>query len=567
MSTNSSEDTNTNVLLEHATLSFHNNIPKSEDNDVHIFGMIELKAATLNRILVNNLELYLNIDISGSMDDLCKDKRSKMFHIRNIIQNLLKQLYKLKETNIAVIVKGFESIIHDILDIENIISLSDENFHDEVITKIGHLFPLNLTNIEAALKVAAIHMDHAQAQAAAVAVDQAQAQAVAVDQEQAVVKETKKLHILLTDGNATEGRSDPIYLKTLMPSKCANIILGLGTDYDARALRIISDNNFKHINEAETAGFCVGEIIHAFVYEALKDVVISVTNGVIFNYKTNTWSSELCVASIASEQTKNYSIMSATPDSVIVKIRCTSNGVPFEHIISENIKTDLTMYHFRQEVMELLYKASEVEQSISEANRGNYMRDLNILINDLKDDSDDLDDIYRTKEEIEYKEKSNLDITKAKRQNIKRQMKQQLIRILRYMEQNNLNDDPFYITLCMDIKVAFESIGKRNADVYISSRITSQGHQESYTCDTIDNEEVEEEVEVEVEEVEVAIDKDAIEESDINDDELLSKFNLSIRQTMNSPYSTPQQVSLMRGVSSMSDNEEEYEEEDEEEDE
>ena len=36
---------------------------------------------------------------------------------------------------------------------------------------------------------------------------------------------------------------------------------------------------------------------------------------------------------------------------------------------------------------------------------------------------------------------------------------------------------------------------------------------------------------------------------------------------MNSPYSTPQQVSLMRGVSSMSDNEDEEDEEYEEEDE
>ena len=157
--TNTNTNSNTNTLLESATISFHQNsgiIP----NDVHIFGMIELKAATLTQVLTKNLEVYLNIDVSGSMDESCKDGKSKMHHIRNIIRNLLKELYKFKETNIAVIIKGFESHVHNILNIENLLSLSDEELANEVIPKIDKLVPLSLTNIEKALKHVSKHMNH-----------------------------------------------------------------------------------------------------------------------------------------------------------------------------------------------------------------------------------------------------------------------------------------------------------------------------------------------------------------------------------------------------------------------
>ena len=70
-------------------------------------------------------------------------------------------------------------------------------------------------------------------------------------------------------------------------------------------------------------------------------------------------------------------------------------------------------------------------------------------------------------------------------------MKQLLIRMLRYMTDNDLNRDAFYKTLCMDVKVTMDNIGKHNAELYINSRITSQGRQETYTCDAIDEPEPE----------------------------------------------------------------------------
>ena len=117
------------------------------------------------------------------------------------------------------------------------------------------------------------------------------------------------------------------------------------------------------------------------------------------------------------------------------------------------------------------------------------------------------------------------------------------MRILRYMDKHNLNKDAFYITLCMDLKVSIDSIGSKNAELYISSRITSQGRQETYTCDV-----------VEQPEIEICLPKFSTRQTnmplkDLDDTQLINRFNLSNRNNLQSPYSTPQQVGIMRGVS------------------
>ena len=210
------------------------------------------------------------------------------------------------------------------------------------------------------------------------------------------------------------------------------------------------------------------------MFEALTNVEIIVQNGLIYNYKNNTWSTHLAIPSIASEETKNFSVMSPTPDAVIIKICCLMNGVPFEHIISENEKSDLTMFQFRQEVQELLYKAKELEQLRSEMRKSNYTGDLDYVIFGLKDE----DDLYSSNEEIKERKaqeaKNRTTQFKKVQTEFKAEMRQLLIKMLRYMNDNDLNNDAFFKTLCMDMKVTMDNLGKHNAEVYINSRITSQ---------------------------------------------------------------------------------------------
>jgi hypothetical protein len=179
-------------------------------------------------------------------------------------------------------------------------------------------------------------------------------------------------------------------------------------------------------------------------------------------------------------------------------------------------------------------------------------------------------------------------------------MKQLLIKMLRYMNDNDLNNDAFFKTLCMDLKVTMDNIGKQNADMYINSRITSQGRQETYTCDTINDDEddlnprrrmkfgapikftrqtacnnydLDEEdpycfsQNEDEDPFAKALEEDAVINSEVSafvsvagaleDDKLLATFNKSVRQqtTFASPYSSPQKLGLMRGVSSQPEDE------------
>ena len=153
---------------------------------------------------------------------------------------------------------------------------------------------------------------------------------------------------------------------------------------------------------------------------------------------------------------------------------------------------------------------------------------------------------YYEKKQKEKKE-SEENIT-----DIKKQLRVLLIEILKYMDDNNLQDDMFYITLCKDLKVAIDSIDKENAELYISARLTSQGSQETYSYNPDDSE------------------NDNINDNDINDnindneeDELLNKLrtsfnnknnnnnnNKKINNMLKSPYTTPRQAKLMRDISS-----------------
>jgi hypothetical protein len=595
---------NINNLLETATLSFHNGAiandanANANANEIQIFGMLKIQAAALTKVLTKMLRIVMIIDLSGSMDDLCKDKKTQIHHMRVVTRNLIRELHKFKdsETQIQFVVKGFESKVHHILDIPNLLCLSEEQIMLEIIPKIDKLESLGWTNLEDALK-----------------------EGRKCVQATTLVEDIKNMIVLITDGDANQGETRPAELRRLLPSNCKNVILGLGVNYDAKVLQKISDGENKHINDPESAGNCVGEIIHKFMFEALTNVEIVVQNGLIYNYTNNTWSTHLFISNIASEETKNFSVMSATPDAVVVKIRCTMNGLPFQHIISENVKSDLTMFQFRQAVQEAMYKARELEQLRNEMHKTNYAGDLDYIIFGLKDE----DDLYSSNEEIKERKAQEAKDRQTQFDKVqtefKAEMKQLLIKMLRYMNDNDLNNDAFYKTLCMDIKVTMDNIGRKNAELYINSRITSQGRQETYTCDAVDepdeaqynqtspksprghmtftrqtaannNYDSDDDrisqlaccdspvktstfclddafakaleadalanklVEDELREEQVKVEENP-------DEQLLQNFNKTIKQqiTFDSPYSTPQKLGLMRGVSSQQEEVEEEE--------
>ena len=452
------------------------------------FGILKIEAKSIDKPLIKHLKMYLNIDISGSMSEHCRDGKEKIHHIRTIIKNLLRELYNFKEQKIAIIVNGFESTVHKIMDIDNLL---EQSLLVNVLPKIEKLVPLNSTNIEKALKTAT----------------------KILDLKTESNKENKVVHIMLTDGNATEGITNPDILKTFMPSSCKNILLGIGT-----------------------AGLCVGEIIHSLLFEVVSDLKITIQNGKIYDYINGEWAQTIHVDSIASEQTKVYHIKRDTDAQIqiVAHLEWTANNTQHQCVIDTNTEDDLTQYQFRQEVLEMLHNASLVTH--------NTTNETNVFFDEMFDHAQDSFVPYEEKHREYYQKKQKeRDERTQQIKDIKKQLKGLLIQILKHMDDNNLQEDMFYITLCKDLKVSIDSIGSQNADLYISTRLTSQGSQETYSYNPESNE-VEDEVANE-EEDEVV---DKVEE------ELITSFNNknNNRNMLKSPYTTPRQAKLMRDISS-----------------
>ena len=502
--------------LKSATMTFSTNTNTNTNTN---FGILEVVAQPVDKPLIKDLKIYLNIDISGSMSEHCKDGKEKIDHIRTIIKNLLRELYEFKEQKIAIIVNGFESTVHKIMNIDDLL---EQDLATNVIPKINKLVPLNSTNIEKALKEAKETLD------------------LPINED---LNQNKAVHIMLTDGNATEGIINADILKTFMPTSCKNILLGIGTDYDANALKTMSScplTIFKHINEAETAGLCVGELIHSLLFEVVTDLKITIKNGEIYDYMKGEWTQTLHVDSIASEQTKVYHIrkqeqalVEKEKEETQVNLEWIANKTKHDCIINTNTTNDLIKYQFRQNVLELLHKASQITNIIENGS--------SVLFDDMFGNAQDIFVPYEEQYRQYYdkKQKENAD-QKQNIKDIKKQLKGLLIQILKYMDENNLQNDMFYITLCNDLKVSIDSIGNENAELYISARLTSQGSQETYSYNP-DEEGSEEEL-------------SADEEEDKVENNLLTSFNNNNNNNKNnilrSPYTTPRQVKLMRDISS-----------------
>ena len=501
--------------LKSATMTFSTNTNTN-------FGILEVVAQPVDKPLIKDLKIYLNIDISGSMSEHCKDGKEKIEHIRTIIKNLLRELYEFKEQKIAIIVNGFESTVHKIMNIDNLL---EQDLATNVIPKINKLVPLNSTNIEKALKEAKSTLDLNQ-------------------KEDIDINQNKAVHIMLTDGNATEGIINADILKTFMPTSCKNILLGIGTDYDANALKTMSScplTIFKHINEAETAGLCVGELIHSLLFELVTDLKITIKNGEIYDYMKGEWTQTLHVDSIASEQTKVYHIRKqeqtlVVEEQVEVNLEWTANKTQHHCIINTNTRNDLMKYQFRQNVLELLHKASQITNIIENGS--------SVLFDHMFGNAQDIFVPYEEQYRQYYDKKQNEKAEQKQNiKDIKKQLKGLLIQILKYMDENNLQNDMFYITLCNDLKVSIDSIGNENAELYISARLTSQGSQETYSYNPDEDDALSaEELSAEEEE----------EEEDKVENKLLTSFNNNNNKNnmLRSPYTTQRQAKLMRDISS-----------------
>lgn len=214
----------------------------------------------------------------------------------------------------------------------------------------------------------------------------------------------------------------------------------------------------------ENAGYVYGEILHGIMYKLLKNVTICVENGLVYDYKNNTWDSSLVIGEIVSEANKIFHVCSNDPDKCVVRLTAhmandDSTSLEFSiHNEGRDVNDCNTFqkYIYRQRTLQHLYMVKDFLKRKSDAN---ITKD-SIFMNVNKDRMIEL-----KKEEISISESLRTFIVEMKN----------------FMLENNLYEDNFMKNLCDDIYICYRTFGTIYGDMYVSSRQRSQGAQRCYT--------------------------------------------------------------------------------------
>ena len=458
--------TSTDEIIENSYIDFHrkeedeikSDFLKPFEDDDQKFGTLKIKINDTSMISSPQYILFM-LDRSQSMEDLCEGKLTKMEHAKHTIKNIVKLIVNSNEKCPPVYIQVF--IFDD--EVEEVIpkiQVTKDNMK-KINIEISSIQPRNSTNIEAALK-----------------------KSREIFEEISDDTSETKTHIFLTDGIPTDGETNITRLikKELENTNKSNdddnnhVYIGYGDDHNGNLLQSFSFNKkngyYYFVDKIENSGLVFGEIIHGILYAALKGINITMENGEIYNYKTNTWSPTLYISSIFSESEKIYHVRSKTPDDTQAYLtaenaitnkeyKYTIHRLPELILVETNkiCETDLTPYILRQKTQEYLYHARSVAISIENASS------IMIILP------------RQTKKEVS-----------DKMQNLREEMKSFLEFLKNYVKCNNLQYDKFYTMLYEDMYVAYKTFGTEKGAMYSGSRQSSQGQQASYTVSSqIDN--------------------------------------------------------------------------------
>lgn len=434
-------------FFEELSIQFHTENINIEQIHIPIsdakFGILKLNAI-YSPMSQDVHEFIFMVDRSGSMSDKCSDGRDKMQHIIHTLKNMINYFKDNKSAKVYVNIFAFDDKIEEIVERTDI----NEDNIDAIIVKINRINPRSSTDIEKALISIKSTINKIQLE-----------------------NPTHNIcNIFMTDGDATAGNCNTSYLSGLVDRNITNAFIGFGLQHDAVLLNAVSNgdnSSYYFIDKLENAGLIYGEILHGILYKLLKNPSIKITNGLIYDYKNNTWSTELKIVDIISESNKVYHITSSNPGSccAVLKAQCIEDNVEVEYgfsIFNECLETDLSKHIFRQRTLQLLYKINKFIEKKNETNQSSHVfRRFRGFDNSTIDDD-------------------NVSII-AEQELLKTEMKNFMSEMKKYMEDNNLNNDGFMKNLCDDIYISYRTFGTKFGAMYNTARQTSQGTQRCYT--------------------------------------------------------------------------------------
>ena len=252
----------------------------------------------------------------------------------------------------------------------------------------------------------------------------------------------ERVFLMFTDGQSVNGITNKKLLKEIadrISDTTTIVTIGCGSDHDYELLSSIAsrrNSSYKFIGKLEEAAMACGEVLDKILNKILSNVEISVQNGEIYDWKTNKWTNKIQTENIVGECDKTYNVRSLTPAEFSITITGTIVEINelFEYSITDkNMDQDLKKDEWRQQTLELLYEVNDYNKT---CNR---------------------------KPELSKELKSKL--------------KELMVNMKKYMDDNNLRDDLFMKMLTDDIFTAYTTFGTAYGHMYVASRQSSQATQ------------------------------------------------------------------------------------------
>ena len=479
-----------------SSIQFDNeNIPNDFSNIIDLtnknfkFGVLNLKISKTYPV-IKTRHIIFTTDCSGSMSDICNDRRSKMEHSNHTLINMIIYFANHPELLVSISVFAFDCSLYTIIENEVV---TKENL-DKLIQDVKNIRPKDTTDIEKALKNSSDYIS----------------KFVSINND-----DTDILHVFMTDGDATQGETNSDILQKLVSPLVANIFIGFGIDHNAYLLKELSSdssNCYYFVDALEKAGLVYGEILHAYIYKYSENTTISITNGLLYDWKKNTWVDKINIGNLTSETSKTIHILSENPIDLRCELEATEcltkevttftiqNSLTLDENNIVNGYTDLSMYKYRQKTQELLF----------EVNVHNFKENY-AYCDPLK--FNDYDKNYE-----KFWEKQNVQgkILKEKMQNLLKEMQLfppfpplEKVEPNQHLENDEVNSEDFCTTfsksgsksgtedfcttfsksgkqfikmLCDDIYVCLQTFDTKYGAMYSCARQVSQGAQRSYSA-------------------------------------------------------------------------------------
>ena len=466
------------------SIQFDNGNMENMSKDLK-FGVLNIKINKTEPV-TKKRHIVFTTDCSGSMSDICSDGRSKMDHSNHTLINMIIYFANHPELLVSISVFAFDCSLYTIIENEMV---TKDNL-DKLIQDVKNIRPKDTTDIEKALKNSSDYISRF----------------VSINND-----DTDILHVFMTDGDATQGETNSDTLQKLVSPLVSNIFIGFGVDHNAYLLKELSSdssNCYYFVDALEKAGLVYGEVLHAYIYKYSENTTISSTNGLLYDWKKNTWVDKINIGNLTSESSKTIHILSENPIDFTCELETTDcltkevttftiqNSLTLDENNIVNGYTDLSIYKYRQKTQELLF----------EVNVHNFKENYPYY------DPIKFNDYDKNYEKFWEKQKGQGKILKEKMQNLLKEMQ-----LLEKVAQNNsCNTDPpfpplekvepkspnseefcstfsksgsksgsgkqFIKMLCDDIYVCLQTFDTRYGAMFSCARQVSQGAQRSYSA-------------------------------------------------------------------------------------